>query len=331
MKLSTKLAGCLALGVSAASMQSFAAPQCEIDRPVNFGGMAWESNMLMVEVERFILKHGYGCKSQVQPGGSLSILAGMQRGDVDVISETWKNSIADAWKKAEESGKVSSIGTAFVGQESWYIPAYTAAKYPELKSVTDLAKYSDKFADPEEPGKGRFYGCPAGWGCDVSSHNIFKALNMGETYSYYSPGTAAAQRAAITSAVKRKRDIVFYYWVPTPMVGEMDLVRLEMPEYNEANYLCITDADCVDPKASDYPQTEVLTSVNNEFKAQAPKIVEFLSKVSVKPDDLNAVMAWANENGAESDEAALHYLKQHPEAWSKWLPEDAAASVKAAL
>src|SRR5690606_2671766 len=29
-------------------------PQCELDRGVRFGGMNWESNLVLVEVERFI-------------------------------------------------------------------------------------------------------------------------------------------------------------------------------------------------------------------------------------------------------------------------------------
>ena len=37
-------------------------PTCEIDRTINFGGMSWESNLVISDVQRFILENGYGCK-----------------------------------------------------------------------------------------------------------------------------------------------------------------------------------------------------------------------------------------------------------------------------
>ena len=93
MKLSSKLAGCLALALGTSSFGAFAADACEVDRTINFGGMSWDSNLVMVDIERFILENGYGCKTQVQAGESVAILAGLQRGDVDVMSEVWSNSI----------------------------------------------------------------------------------------------------------------------------------------------------------------------------------------------------------------------------------------------
>ncbi|MDG1579811.1 ABC transporter substrate-binding protein [Pseudomonas sp. GOM6] len=331
MKLSTKLAGCLALALGTSSFGAFAADACEVDRAINFGGMSWDSNLVMVDIERFILENGYGCKTQVQAGESVAILAGLQRGDVDVMSEVWSNSLREPWEKALKTGKVKTAGEAYQGEEAWYVPRYTAERFPELKAASDLPKFKDKFADPEEPGKGRFYGCPAGWGCDATARNLFKAFELGESFTYYSPGTAAAQRAAITSAYKRKRDIVFYYWVPTPLVGELDLVKLDMPPYDEAAHQCNTSADCADPKPSAYPQNPVLTALNSEFSQQAPKLAAFFAKVNVAPDELNKVLAWANAEGAESDETARQYLREYPQSWSQWLPEDVAERVKQAL
>ncbi|WP_068824661.1 ABC transporter substrate-binding protein [Pseudomonas sp. BMS12] len=331
MKLSTKLAGCLAITLGTSTFGAYAADKCEVDRTISFGGMSWDSNLVMVDIERFILEHGFGCKTQVQAGESVAVLAGLQRGDIDVMSEVWSNSLREPWEKALKTGKVKTAGEAYQGDEAWYIPRYTAERFPELKAASDLPKFKDKFADPEEPGKGRFYGCPAGWGCDATARNLFKAFKLGDSFTYYSPGTAAAQRAAITSAYKRKRDIVFYYWVPTPLVGELDLVKLDMPPYDEAAHQCNTAVDCADPKPSAYPKNPVLTALNSEFSQQAPKLTEFFAKVNVAPDELNKVLAWATAEGAESDEAARQYLREYPQSWSQWLSRDAAERVKQAL
>ena len=75
-------------------------PACEVSHPVRFGGMNWESNLVLTEIERRILEKGYGCQTDVLPTETLSALAAMGRGDLDVISEIWQNSIAEPWAKA---------------------------------------------------------------------------------------------------------------------------------------------------------------------------------------------------------------------------------------
>src|SRR5690606_40591767 len=66
-----------------------------------------------------------------------------------------------------------------------------------------------------------------------------------------------SQKAALMAAYQRKENIVFYYWYPTPLVGAMDLVKLELPEYEAATHACLTDVNCADPKPSDYPENPV--------------------------------------------------------------------------
>ncbi|MGE8588398.1 MAG: ABC transporter substrate-binding protein, partial [Alcaligenes sp.] len=271
------------LGLSAASglAQAADAPACELDRSVRFGGMNWESNLVLTEVERFIADKGYGCKTEVVSVETLPALAALERGDLDVNSEIWLNSTFEPWQKAEASGRVKRIGDIYMGGEAWFIPRYTAERLPELKSAQDLPKFKDEFKDPEEPGKGRFYGCPAGWGCEVVSGNLFNALKLGDTFTLFSPGTGATQKAALTSAYQRKENIVFYYWYPTPLVGSMDLVKLELPAYDKDKHACLTDPNCADPQATAYPDNPVFTAVNTDFSEKAPKLTAFLAKVSV--------------------------------------------------
>ena len=70
------------------------------------------------------------------------------------------------------AGQTVALGTTYPdATEGWFVPTSIVsganAVAPDLKSVTDLPKYNELFADPEEPGKGRFYNCPAGWQCEV--------------------------------------------------------------------------------------------------------------------------------------------------------------------
>ncbi len=325
-------AGAIALSALAAPSVAHAAePKCEVDRPVRFGGMNWESNLIVVEIERAILEKGYGCKTTVEAGETLPMLAALQRGDVDVNSEIWTNATREPFQKAVASGKVVQAGEVFQGSEAWFIPRYVAERFPDLKKASDLPRFKKEFADPEEPGKGRFYGCPAGWSCEVVSSNLFKALDLGSDFTLYSPGTGAAQKAALTSAYKRKQNIAFYYWSPTPLVGSMDLVKLELPAYDEAAHLCNTSTTCADPKPSAYPDAPVVTALNTDFSKQAPKLAEFFNKVSIPNENINKLLGWFEEEGAEPDQAAQQFLKTNADVWTTWVPADVAERVKASL
>ena len=50
------LAAVAVLCAFAGTAQAADAPQCELKRPVNFGAMNWESNLVLVDVERFIME-----------------------------------------------------------------------------------------------------------------------------------------------------------------------------------------------------------------------------------------------------------------------------------
>ncbi|MEH0888833.1 glycine betaine ABC transporter substrate-binding protein, partial [Enterobacter sp. UNJFSC 003] len=79
-------------------------------------------------------------------------------------------------------------GTTFPdASEGWFVPRYLVsgpdAKAPELKSVQDLKRYKDLFADPDEPGKGRFYNCVAGWVCEGINTKKLAAYGLAQDFT----------------------------------------------------------------------------------------------------------------------------------------------------
>ncbi|MDE1462217.1 ABC transporter substrate-binding protein [Spartinivicinus poritis] len=308
------------------------AKECEIDKKIRFAGMNWLSNQITVEIERFILEKGYGCKTTVETGDTLPMLAAISRGDVDIMSEVWINSVSEAWNKAVKEGQVKSLGDVYTGGiEGWFIPKYLAKKYPDLKSVSDLPKYKHLFKDREAPGKGRFYSCPIGWACEVINQNLIKAFQLEDQYNVFSPGTGAALKAAITSHYKRRKPILFYYWAPTAVLGKFDMVKLTMPPYDKTGHICNTNPECTKPYPGNYPIAAIKTGIHTDFAKAAPQLVDFISKVKIPTQEVNKLLAWADEEGAESTEVAHYFLKNYESLWTQWVPGDVAKQVKAAL
>ena len=318
-----------------------AAAECEIDRPVVFAGLDWDSNAFHTALARFVIEEGYGCRTDVIPGSTLPLLTGMGRGDIDVTMEVWKDNVTEAWNKAEAAGKVVDLGVNFPDAvQGWFVPRYLVAGDPErgiealapgLKHVRDLPRYKELFRDPEEPDKGRFYNCILGWACEVVNTKKLKAYGLVDSFTNFRPGTGAALAAAIASNYQRGRPFVAYYWGPTWVLGKYDLVMLEEPPYNKRDWEALA-ADDDYPKAVAYPVVEVVVGVNAEFGAAAPELIAFLTRYETDNAMISEALAYMQRTkGATARDAALEFLRSRPEVWRKWVPAGVAARVETAL
>ncbi len=342
MKLlrSAMLAAVLA-SISVISATSGASAQtCEIDRPIVFGNLDWDSAVFHNSVARFILEKGYGCKTDAIPGSTIPLLGGVTRGDVDVVMEVWSNNQPDIWKKGLEEKKVSEVGVNFADAvQNWYVPRYLIegkqAQAKDLRSVADLPKYKKLFKDQEEPSKGRFYNCIAGWICETVNTKKLHAYELEADYVNFRPGTGAALAAAIESALKRKQPILFYYWGPSWLLGKIgdQVVPLKEPNYNDATWRTLMETKDAAKvvKATAYPKVSVVIGVNATFAEKTPKIVEFLKAYKTTSALTSQALAYMQDNDGSAEKAGLNFLKTHQDVWTKWVPTDVAQRVKAAL
>ncbi|TDR27883.1 ABC transporter substrate-binding protein [Hydromonas duriensis] len=313
------------------------APVCELNRKVVFAGLDWDSNAFHTAVAQNIIKNGYGCEVDQVPGTTIPLLNGMAKGDIDVTMEIWKENITAAWNKATESGKVLDLGVNFPDAvQGWFIPKYLTegpdAPAKDLKSVTDLVKYKDLFKDPEVPNKGRFYNCHAGWGCEVVNTKKLAVYQLNDSFTNFRSGTGSALSAAIESAIKQKKPIVFYYWGPTWLWGKIgnEVQMLEEPAYDETIWeKFYTDKNPTQTTA--YPVVKVYKAVNAKFAKEAPTLTEFIRQYNTTSADVSAALAFMQERGGTVDDAAVEFLKTKQDVWTKWVPADVAARVNAKL
>lgn len=311
------------------------AAECPMDRPIVFAGLDWDSNAVHTEIARTIFEEGYGCTTDVIPGSTIPLLTGMGQGDIDVMMEVWKANIIDAWSELENDGKVIDVGVNFPDAvQGWYVPRYLVegpdAEAPDLQTAEDLAAYKDLFADPEEPGKGRFVNCILGWACEEINTKKLEVYGLADDFTNFRPGTGAALDANIASNYQRQRPFVTYYWEPTWVMGSYDMVKLEEPEYEEATWQALESED--DPDAATaYPETEVRIGVTTGFAEAAPELVEVLEKYETTSAMTSEVLAYMQENEASAEEAALHFLETKEDVWSEWVPEDVAQAIRDSL
>lgn len=314
--------------------QAQAEATCGNAGTITIAEMSWASAGMLAQVTQRILQDGYGCDTALQPGDTVPVATSMlTRSQPDIAPELWVSTAQAVWDQMLAKGNVYKASDTYTegGLEGWWVPDYMVEANPKLKSVTDLTANWKDFADPSNPGKGRFYGCPPGWGCEIISDNLFKALGLGENFEVFSTGSGENLKASIARAVEAHQPFVGWYWGPTEVIGKYKLVRLDMPAYDPAKFKCLTDTNCANPEVTGWAPGEVAVAATERLKADAPDVAAFLSRMSVPNDDMNAILAWGDDTRATPEETADHFFKTYPQVWTTWVPAEVAERVRASL
>ncbi|MGC5700982.1 ABC transporter substrate-binding protein [Pseudomonas sp. NFXW11] len=308
--------------------------------PIHFADLNWESGGLITEILRLVVENGYGLPTDTLPGTTITLETALANNDIQVIGEEWAGR-SPVWVKAEAAGKVLALGDTVKGAtEGWWVPEYVIkgdpAKglkplAPDLRSVTDLARYKALFKDPESPDKGRFLNSPIGWTSEIVNQQKLKAYGLDASYVNFRSGSGAALDAEISSAIRRGQPILFYYWSPTPLLGRFKLVQLEEPPFDAEAWKTLTDAENPNPRPSRSLASKLSIGVSAPFHRQYPQLVDFFSKVDLPIEPLNRALAQMSESHSAPRDAARDFLKQHPQVWRPWLPAEVADKVAASL
>lgn len=311
------------------------AAECPYPHPVMLAGLNWESGMFTTEVLRLLLEKGYGCRTDVLPGNTLTMENALRQNDIQVIAEQWAGR-SELWRKAEAAGEVFAVGEPVQGAtEGWWVPEYLVkgegAPAAGLRSVSDLPRFKALFQDPEERAKGRFYNCPSGWTCEGVNSQKLKAYGLEDSYVNFRTGTGPALDAAITAAIRQRRPILFYYWSPTPLMGRYPLVQLEEPPFDQKAWETLIDPDHPHPVGTRSLPAKISIGVSRDLHEQAPELVRLFEKVRIPLPLFNGILARMAEERAEAAPTAEAFFRQHRDIWSAWVTPEVAGKLDASL
>ena len=316
----------------------------------------WTSVELNTRIPAYILEHGYGYPVEYIPGTTTTMLATFPAGEMDVNMELWRQNILDWYIEQTEAGTIIDLaGTAdslpngTKGQileqsaQGFYVPQYVVDENPGLQSVSDLPDYWELFEDPEDPGKGVMINCIIGWKCQRLNRAKWHAYGLFDTYNVAEPGSAGALDAAIKGAYTAGDPVLAYYWEPTTIVNELDLYRLEEPEWTQECQDTLNEATAEGVQAPFDTATEgcayqvwdVHSAVHSNLQERAPEVTEFLANVFIGALNIGALEVWKDDNDAEWRDVAVYYLQNNRDVWTSWITDDNAdeiiANVDAAL
>jgi len=304
---------------------------------VTIADMSWSSATLIANVDRFILEHGFGCDAELVPGDTQATGASMiEKGQPDLAPEFWSNAMREALNKGVEEGRIRYAGTTLTdgGEEAFWVPAYMVEKDPSLATLAGIKANAKLFKHPEDPSKSAFMGCPAGWNCQISTKNLFDAMNLkAEGFELLDPGSGAGLSGSIAKAYERGEGWFGYYWAPTSVLGKYKMVKVDLGSGVDAEHFknCTTQEDCLDPKVTMYPPSVVESVVTESFAKRAPEVMAYLAKREFKNAQMNVLLAWMEDQQADGEYAVEHFLTNYESTWTQWVDAPTATKIKKAL
>jgi glycine betaine/proline transport system substrate-binding protein len=290
-----------------------------------FSDLNWDSAQQQNAIARRIVEDGFGYPTDVVAGDTISLFQGLQNGDTHVTLEIWLPNQIEAWNKAMTAGSVVPLGKSLADnwQSMFLIPRHTADANPGLKSVSDIAAHKDLFVTADSKGKAALITCIPGWECEKSNAVKWEGYGLQDVVELINPGSGAALEASIRGAFTKQDNWLGYYWGPTTVSAELDLVVLEEPAYSDACWA--TDKACA------YPTAEILVAVHPSLIGGAPDVIEFLRNWDFPAEHVVAVATWQNENDATMEEVAEFYLNNYESTWKAMVPADIAEKVSEGL
>ncbi len=291
------------------------------DKSIVFGDLSWDSIQFHNRVMAFLLEKGWDYKAEYTFSETMPGYLGLERGDLDIIMEVWTEAQKEWWEKATSTGKVFNAGTVFPNAASgWYVPRYVMngdkarnieAIAPDLKDVEDLKQYWNIFKNRENPNKGRFYNAPTGWSAHTINIDKIEAYGLKEFMEPFDPGSATALATAIKAAYDKGEPVIAYYWEPTPLLGQLDMVMIGEPPHNpeiwEKNHGCAS------------PSYTVAKAINAEWLSRNQEIKGLLERYHMTLDQTNQALAWMKDHDNSAEKAALWFLKENMEQWKEWV------------
>ena len=300
--------------------------------------MNWASANLMANVDKVILEAGYGCEIELIAGATMPTFTSMnEKGAPDVAAEQWANAVANPLAKAVEEGRLHIANKAPITGlgEGWWVTPGTLKRHPELKTALDILDHPELFPYAEDPSKGAFVGCPAGWGCQLANANLYRAFEMEKKgWVLVDPGSAAGLDGSIAKAAEGDKNWFGYYWNPTSIIGKYNMQPMDfgVPFAGKENWDgCIVkpEQECADPKPSAWTHSEVNTVVTDDFKNRAGKhVMKYLSKRVYPGPVMNEMLVYMADNQAEGSDAAVEFLRKHEAVWTAWLGDAVANKVR---
>lgn len=257
-------------------------------KPVRIAYVEWDCARATSNLVKAAIEDRLHRKVELLPVSAGAMWMAVASGDVDATVTAWLPVTHGDYPKRLE-GKVRDLGPLVGGARlGWAVPDYVT-----VNSIAELDAAADRFG-------GRIIGIDPGAGLMRMSEDAIKAYGLKKMQLV--EGSGATMTAALADAIRRKEWIVVTAWSPHWMFGRWQLKYLD------------------DPKGALGGMESIHTVVRKGLDKDMPEVFAFLDRFAYADTaQLQTLMAWNNEEGADPLTNARRFMKEHPALVDSWL------------
>lgn len=264
-------------------------------RKVTFGQPPW-TDIVTTDGMATTVLDALGYQPQAETLSVPVIFQALANGQIDAFQGNWMPAQSKFATPLVDQKKVVRLGANLTGAKyTLAVPDYVAAA--GVKSVADLQRFADRFDK-------RIYGIESGAPGNLSIERMIDAGQFGLKGWRLVASSEQGMLAEVQRDVARKKWIVFLAWEPHPMNVVYHITYLSGGDkYFGPNYGGATVYTLVRPGL---PQT-------------CPNLTRFLGQIRFSVPMENQMMVAVEKGKQTGQQAALAYLKAHPEVVTPWL------------
>jgi glycine betaine/proline transport system substrate-binding protein len=288
------------------------------DRPtINLVVNAWTASALNVAVAEQLIESELGYQVEaVTVDENEAMFTGLSDGSLDAVLEVWPSGLTDTENAFVEDGSVVNIGElGAVGRIGWFVPRYVIDEHPELATWEgyQTPEAAELFATASTGDQGRFLGTDPSY--SQFDEQIITNLELPFKVEY--SGSEPATVAELDARVAANEPILMYWWTPTAAVAKYDLVKVELPAYNEE---CGASAAAGDGGVDcDYPEDVLQKFASSGLEEKAPEVWAFLQAFHMTEEDQLSMLPAAEIDKTPIEDVAAQWIAEHEDVWQAWL------------
>jgi len=254
---------------------------------VRLAYVEWDCATATTNVARAVLEEKLGYEVETLPVAAAAMWAATASGDVDGMMAAWLPATHASYLKRFKK-KLVDLGPLVTGAKiGLVVPSYVP-----ISSITEINANADKFSD-------RIIGIDPGAGIMSKTEDALDTYGLSKMEIM--EGSGATMTAALADAIKNKEWIVVTGWAPHWMFGRWDLKFLD------------------DPKGTFGASEHINTMVRKGLDKDKPEVYRFLDNFKWSRNQMETVMAWDQEPGADRYEDAKRFVRENPELVNSWI------------
>jgi glycine betaine/proline transport system substrate-binding protein len=312
-RLSRSLAAAAAIAILAAGSPAVAADPDSCST-VRFSDVGWTDITATTAVTTFLLK-SLGYETDIKVLSVPVTYTSLKNKDIDVFLGNWMPTMEADIKPFREDGSVETTGVNLEGAK-YTLAVNKAGADLGINDFSAIAEHRDAL-------DGKIYGIEPGNDGNRLILDMIESDAFGLKGFELVESSEQGMLAQVARATKSNEPLVFLGWEPHPMNANFELTYL-------------TGGD--DFFGPDLGGATVHTNVRAGFVEECPNAGKLVSNMAFTLAMENEIMGAILDGGAEPEEAAATWLKNHPDAVAPWIEGvttkdggDAAAAVKSAL